>query len=108
MKDFKKLKEQIKAKMIKAINDNDTEQFAEQYTALAATVEEEMMAKVDEKVLNAVLEAKEELNEEILAERGCRRLTSDEKDYYNKVIEAMKSDNPQMALTNVDKTLAII
>lgn len=105
MKDFKKLKEQIKAKMIKAINENDTEQFAEQYTTLAATVEEEMMAKVDEKVANAVLEAREELNEEILAERGCRRLTSDEKDYYNKVIEAMKSDNPQMALTNVDKTM---
>lgn len=37
-----------------------------------------------------------------LAARGVRQLTSEENKYYNALIDAMKSNNPQMALSNLD------
>lgn len=41
----------------------------------------------------------------VLAQRGVRQLTSAETAYYQAVMEAMRSNNPQQALTNVDATL---
>ena len=46
----------------------------------------------------------------ILAQRGVRQLTSEERDFYNNVIDKMKaagSANPMMALTNTDKTFPL-
>lgn len=37
----------------------------------------------------------------ILAKRGFRQLTSEEKDYYEKLIEAGKSDDPKQAITGI-------
>lgn len=37
----------------------------------------------------------------ILAQRGFRQLTTEEKDYYQKLIQAGKSKNPQQALTDL-------
>jgi folate-dependent phosphoribosylglycinamide formyltransferase PurN len=41
----------------------------------------------------------------ILAGRGVRVLTSEEKQYYEKVIEAMKSNNPKQALSGFGDVL---
>ena len=41
----------------------------------------------------------------VLAGRGVRALTSQETKYYEKVIEAMKSSNPQQSLTMIDEAL---
>lgn len=38
----------------------------------------------------------------ILAARGVRQLTSEENNYYTKVIDAMRSNNPRAALTELD------
>lgn len=40
-------------------------------------------------------------NQAILAQRGYRQLTQQETNYYNKLIEAGKSDNPKQAMTGV-------
>ena len=40
-------------------------------------------------------------NQAILAQRGYRQLTQQEINYYNKLIEAGKSDNPKQAMTGV-------
>lgn len=40
-------------------------------------------------------------NQAILAQRGYRQLTKQETNYYNKLIEAGKSDNPKQAMTGV-------
>lgn len=42
---------------------------------------------------------------QVLAGRGARVLTSAETKYYNKVMDAMRSKNPQQALTLIDETL---
>ncbi len=39
----------------------------------------------------------------ILAQRGIRQLTSEEKEFYEKWAEAGKSDNPKQALTDIAK-----
>lgn len=38
----------------------------------------------------------------ILAQRGVRQLTSKEKQYYEKIIEAMRSTDPKQALNDVE------
>lgn len=46
--------------------------------------------------------SKDVLDSNILAARGIRQLTSEEKAYYKAIISAMKSANPQAAITNVN------
>lgn len=42
---------------------------------------------------------------QILTARGCRQLTSKETEYYNKVISACKSKNPQQSISGIDSAL---
>lgn len=44
-------------------------------------------------------------NQTILAQRGFRQLTSEEKEYYEKLIEAGKNTNPKQAMTNIEVTM---
>lgn len=46
--------------------------------------------------------SKDVLDSNILAARGIRQLTSEEKAYYNAIINAMKSADPRAAITNVN------
>ena len=58
--------------------------------------------------VNVLEQAKEMLTEQdaaILAQRGVRQLTSKERQYYEKIIEAMRSGNPKQALNDVDVTM---
>ncbi len=41
----------------------------------------------------------------VLAGRGVRQLTSEEKTYYNKIMDAMRSNDPKQALTIIDDVL---
>lgn len=43
-------------------------------------------------------------NSSILAKRGIRQLTTDERNFYDSWIKAAKSDNPKMAFTGLDNT----
>jgi hypothetical protein len=43
-------------------------------------------------------------NTSILAKRGIRQLTTDERNFYDSWIKAAKSDNPKMAFTGLDNT----
>lgn len=45
---------------------------------------------------------KQELDSSILAARGVRQLTTQERDYYQKLAEAMKASEPKQALANLD------
>ena len=44
---------------------------------------------------------KQELNNAALYARGIRQLTTEEKEYYQKISDAMRSENPKQALENV-------
>lgn len=44
-------------------------------------------------------------NQAILAQRGFRQLTSEENEYYQKLIEAGKTSEPKQAMTNIEATM---
>lgn len=84
----------IVAKMNKAIAENDTEAFTNAFTELCEKIEENVLAQAQNMVL--------EQDANILAQRGVRQLTSKEREYYEKIADAMKSADPKQALAGVD------
>lgn len=84
----------IRASMQEALKNNDTDGF---YNAM-----DEMILSIEQAVRADNDAYRSEQDTRILAERGVRQLTSAEKKYYNKVIEAMRSTDPKAALTNLD------
>ena len=87
-------KAKIVEKMNQAIKDDDAKAFSEAFT--------ELCLKIEENVLEQARELITEQDATILAQRGVRQLTSREREYYEKVIEAMRSSNPKQALTDVE------
>ena len=78
-------KAKIVEKMNQAIKDDDAKMFSEAFI--------ELCQKIEENVLEQAREMMNEQDVTILAQRGVRQLTSKEREYYEKVIEAMKSSN---------------
>jgi len=87
----------ILQRMTEAVQANDREKFTQAFSALADAV--------GESILGDVRALRDAQDENILAARGCRVLTSQERQYYEAVIGAMKSDDPKQALTNINKVL---
>lgn len=81
-------------KMNAAITGNDTAAFQEAFL--------ELCDKIQENVLEQARGIVEAADQNVLSDRGVRQLTSKEKEYYQKVIDAMKSDNPKQAVENLD------
>ena len=75
-------KAKIVEKMNQAIKDDDTKAFSEAFT--------ELCQKIEDNVLEQAKEMLVEQDATILAQRGVRQLTSKEKQYYEKIIEAMR------------------
>ena len=91
---MQKEKEAIVQKMNQAITDNNTEAFQ------AAFVE--LCDKIQESVIQEARGIVEEADQRVLSERGVSQLTSKEREYYQKLIEAMKSPSPKQAVENLD------
>lgn len=99
-KDVKALtREELAQKFNEALKTNDPEQVAQAMADMAEGIENEIMERA------AGVANIEQLDAQALASRGLRQLTSAERKYYEKVIEAMKSDNPKQALTNIGVTM---
>lgn len=96
-----KNRDEIRAKLQKAVADNDGDAFS---TALG-----EMMdligADLKQEYEGQITALQQELDERILAARGVRQLTKDERNYYQKLAEAMRSVNPKQAVENLDVVL---
>jgi HK97 family phage major capsid protein len=94
---LEEVKKAILAKMTKAVKDDDETAFAEAFTQFADSVQQSIMQEARQLV--------DTHDTEVLARRGVRQLTSEETAFYNKVIDAMKSNAPQAALSNIDVVL---
>lgn len=88
------LREDYKAKIKAAVESGDIEAMTD--------VVYEMAQKSNSE--EQIQELREELDRRILAQRGKKQLTSYEQSYYEEVIEAMRSRDPQQAIANIDKT----
>lgn len=87
-------KAEILNRMNQAIAENDEKAFSEAFLELCQQIEDHVLEQAQELML--VQDAN------ILAQRGVRQLTSKERTYYEKMIEAMRSTDPKQALNNVD------
>lgn len=90
-------KQEMKQRLNQALKDGNEEVFAEVFTEYTDMLQEAVLAEA-----RGYAQASDN---NILVGRGTRVLTSQETKYYEKVIEAMKSSNPQQALTLIDETL---
>ena len=85
---------QILQRLIKAMHEKNEDNYADALSELMLDVEQSVMEQARELVAQN--------DSQILASRGVRQLTSAENKYYEKVIEAMKTNDPKQALTNLD------
>lgn len=96
-----KNRDEIRAKLQKAVADNDSEVFAnalgEMMDLIGADIKQEYESQISE--------LQQELDQRILSARGVRQLTKEERDYYQKLTEAMRSHNPKQAVENLDVVL---
>lgn len=100
MKNIDQLKQQkaeIVSKINQAVKDGDEEAFSEAFLEYTEILQDAVMAEARGMVQAA--------DNQVLAGRGIRALTSEETKYYQKIIEAMKSSNPKQALSGFDNVL---
>ncbi len=90
-------KAEIANKMNQAMKDNDEKAFASAFEEYTNILQEAVLAEAKGLVQSA--------DNNILAGRGVRVLTSEERQYYEKTIEAMKSSSPKQALSGYDNVL---
>lgn len=88
---------ELMQKLSKALSDNDDEAMAAAFTQFASGVEQRIMEEYGD--------LRESRDSAILAARGIRQLTSEEKEFYQNWIESMKAANPKQALVDIDKAM---
>lgn len=99
-KDVKALtREELAQRFNEALQTNDPEQVAQAMADMAEGIQNEILERA------ASMANIEQLDAQAMAARGLRQLTSAEKKYYEKLIEAMRSDSPKQALANLDVTM---
>ena len=90
-------KTEILQRINQAVKDGNEEAFAQAFTEFTDILQEAVMSEARGMVQAA--------DNTILTGRGVRSLTSQETKYYESVIEAMRSSNPQQSLTLIDEAL---
>lgn len=78
--------------MIDAMHEQNADKYTEAFNGICELIEKDVLEKAQE--LAGVHD------QQVLASRGVRQLTSAENKYYEKLIDAFKSENPKQALTN--------
>lgn len=99
--DLIKNREDVRSLMQKAIKDNDTDGFYQALDAMLSCIQEDLQQSYEQQISGL----RQEVDSRVLTARGVRQLTTKERDYYQKVIEAMKTRDPKQALANVDVTM---
>lgn len=87
----------ILQKFSDAIKADDSEAFVQAFTELSESIQQSVMDEARGMVQAA--------DTAVLASRGVRQLTSEENQYYQRIIDAMKSSDPKQAITLIDDVL---
>lgn len=93
-------REQIRESMMQALKANDAEAYSKAFDEMMQRVAADLTADNEARME----ELRQSHDAAILAQRGVRQLTSEERKYYMAVIEAMKSPNPKQALSDPNLT----
>lgn len=84
----------LRQQLQEAMTSNDQEKFAQAF--------EEILQYYAEKNLADFRRLREETDSRVLAQRGVRQLTSQERTFYQKLGEAMAGTDPRQAVNNLD------
>lgn len=88
---------QLMQALSQALKDDDQEAMAAAFTQFAHGVQERIMEEYGD--------LRQSQDAAVLASRGIRQLTSEEKAFYQAWIDAAKSTNPQQALIDIQKAM---
>lgn len=91
-------RDDIRAKLQQAVKDNDTEAFSASFDQMLECIQNDIQQRADDRID----QMKRETDTTVLASRGVRQLTTKEKEFYQKVADAMKAKDPKQALNNLD------
>ena len=91
-------REELRAALQQAVRENNTEAFSDSFNEMMQRVE----LDIREEYTEQMNQMRQEFDTNVLASRGVRQLTTEERNYYQKLGEAMRSKNPKQALENLD------
>lgn len=91
------IRQEFNTRIAAAMQSGDTEQLADVFVEFAMNLQNE--------ILQDAQEYRQTNDGQILANRGVRVLTSKEKDYYSRLIDAMRSGNPHSAIAKITDAL---
>lgn len=91
-------REELRAQLMQALKDNNQENFTKTFEQMIQSIGEDVRVEYEQEI-NGL---REELDSRVLAARGARQLTSEEKKYYQALGEAMKAKDAKQALANLD------
>lgn len=94
-------REELRTLIQKAVRDNDAEAFQAAFDEMLQRVGLDVQQEYE----NRMNDLQQELDSRILTARGVRQLTSEERNYYQKLGEAMKAPDPRQAVTGMDAVL---
>lgn len=98
--DAKEAEQKLAAEKVKeALKSEDAEALAKVFADFANGIQESVLSEARSITQGA--------DAAVLASRGVRQLTSEETKYYQQVIEAMRTSNPQQALSDLNVVLPI-
>ena len=87
----------LRQRLAASIKDNKPDELSDVFSEMCQTIGD-INAEEYEAKLNGL---RQELDNSALYARGIRQLTTEEKEYYQKISDAMRSENPKQALENV-------
>ena len=91
-------REELRAALQQAVRENNTEAFSDSFNEMMQRVE----LDIREEYTEQMNQMRQEFDTNVLASRGVRQLTTEERNYYQKLGEAMRAKNPKQALENLD------
>lgn len=94
-------REQIRESMMQALKNNDAAAYSAAFDEMMQRVAADLTAEHEAQLA----EIRQSADAAVLAQRGVRQLTSQERTYYQAVIDAMKSPDPRQALQNPNLVL---
>lgn len=89
----------VAAEMKQALDNDDSAAFAKAYKDLGDCVAANILAQIEAE--------QQGYDVQVLASRGVRQLTSEEREYFAALGEAMRTPNPMQAITDIDKAMPI-
>ncbi len=91
-------REEIRSAMQKALMEDDKKGYSVAFDQMLQCIQQEVKGEYEQ----SLNDLRQELDSRILTARGVRQLTTEERNYYQKLAQAMQSGDPRQAVSNMD------